>query len=214
MMGYNMKFEKILEYVKNSPWPDDSEYEIIVDQAHKVYEDITKGKDKDTRFYRICGQTGSGKTTQLLKSLEMYMEFNKKKPVVLGVRTCASYHPYYKELLEKHGNGNIREVTNGFALKCMIYVLKLLIENHYLILLDITLLDPIYEEYVLDLVKENSYVVEYHIMAVNKAISDSFIIKRLKTTGRVVKKESSEFLFSDLNDITDLADFYKKFFYY
>ena len=79
MMGYNMKFEKILEYVKNSPWPDDSEYEIIVDQAHKVYEDITKGKDKDTRLYRICGQTGSGKTTQLLKSLEMYMEFNKKK---------------------------------------------------------------------------------------------------------------------------------------
>ncbi|MBR2413868.1 MAG: tetratricopeptide repeat protein [Clostridia bacterium] len=38
-------------------------------------------------------------------------------------------------------------------------------------------------------------------------------VELIAQTYKELKKESSEFLFSDLNDITDLADFYKKFFY-
>ena len=80
----------------------------------------------------------------------------------------------------------------------MSYVLKLLIENGYMVLLDITLLDPIFEEFVLSLLKENLYDVEYHILAVNKEISDSFIEKRLKETGRVIYKSSADYFYKIL----------------
>ena len=123
-------FLDIVKYVCNdTPWKDDTDIEVIINQANLVFNDITINKTKEKKLYRLCGQTGSGKTTQLLYAMEGYTKSLNLNPVVLGVRCCATYHPNYNNLLELHGQNNIREITNGFALKCMTYLLKLLIEN-------------------------------------------------------------------------------------
>ena len=186
-------FNLIIDYVNNSPWLDTSDEKIIIEKAYEVYKKITINKTKEKILYRLCGQTGSGKTTQLLKMMEEYCKNKNLNPVILGVRVCSEYHPLYNSLLNEVGKDNIREATNGFALKCMTYVLKLLIENGYLILLDITLLDPIYEKYLLDLLNKNSYKIKYHIMSVSNKISTQFLKKRELETGRKVSNSSSEY---------------------
>ena len=148
-------YKKVIEYAKTTSWKDDTEIDVIISQAHKVFEDISKDKTKKKMLYRLCGQTGSGKTTQLLTSVEEFIDEQKLNPVVLGVRSCAEYHPNYEYFKQNFPAGELREKTNGFALKCMSYVLKLLIENGYMILFDITLLDPIFEQYVLNLLKQS-----------------------------------------------------------
>lgn len=191
-------FQKILNYVRNTCWFDDTDDAVVVSQAEKVFKNISVGKTKKRFLYRLCGQTGSGKTTQLLGAVEQIITEENLNPVVIGVRSCAEAHPKYEYFKSNFPAGELREKTNGFALKCMSYVLKLLIENGYMVLLDITLLDPTFEEFVLTLLKENSYDVEYHILAVNKIVSDSFIEKRLKETGRIIYKSSSDYFYQIL----------------
>lgn len=191
-------YEKIIEYVNSSCWPDDTPTNLVIDKAKEVFNTITAEKTKKKFLYRLCGQTGSGKTTQLLGAIEKVVEVQNLNPVVLGVRTCATAHPKYEQFKHNFPAGELREKTNGFALKCMTYVLKLLIENGYMIILDVTLLDPIFEKFVLDLLNNNNYIVEYHVLAVNKMISDVFIEKRLKTTGRIIYKSSSDYFYQIL----------------
>ena len=140
----NDDFNRIIDYIDNSPWVDKTNVNTIIEKANLIYEEITKNKTKEKILYRLCGQTGSGKTTQLLPMITTYTQQKKKNPVILGVRTCSKYHPSYSYLLSSLGDENIREATNGFALKCMSYVLKLLIENGYMIILDMTFLDSLY----------------------------------------------------------------------
>ena len=192
------KFKKLVDYANTTSWLDDTEIDVIVSQAEKVFETMSKNKTKKKMLYRLCGQTGSGKTTQLLASVETFIAEQELNPVVLGVRSCAEAHPKYEYFKQNFPAGELREKTNGFALKCMSYVLKLLIENGYMILFDITLLDPIFEKYVLDLLKENNYQIEYHILAVNRAISDNFIIKRFNSSGRIIYKSSAEYFYKIL----------------
>ena len=192
------RFHKLVEYVKTTCWLDNTDINIIIEQAHKVFNEITVNKTKKKKLYRLCGQTGSGKTSQLLATIEKLTDEQNLNPVVLGVRTCAEFHPNFEEFKKQFPSGELREKTNGFALKCMSYVLKLLIENDYMVLLDITLLDPIFEEFILSHLKENSYDIEYHILAVNKQISDRFIEKRLKETGRVIYKSSADYFYKIL----------------
>lgn len=191
-------FNKLIDYVNTTSWTDDTETSVIVSQAEKVFNTLSNGKTKKKFLYRLCGQTGSGKTTQLLASVEKFIDEQNLNPVVLGVRTCAEYHPNYEYFKQNFPAGELREKTNGFALKCMSYVLKLLIENGYMILLDITLLDPTFEKFVLDLLKENNYDIEYHILAVNREISDKFIAKRFNSTGRIIYKSSADYFYKIL----------------
>lgn len=191
-------FDKIIDYVKSTCWIDDTETDVIIEKAKEVFNNMIQGKTKKKLLYRLCGQTGSGKTTQLLSSVERIVADQNLNPVVLGVRSCAEAHPKYENFKKDFPSGELREKTNGFALKCMSYVLKLLIENGYMILLDITLLDPVFEGFVLSLLKENNYKIEYHILAVNKTISDNFIVKRLKESGRVIYKASSDYFYKIL----------------
>lgn len=196
-----LEFKTIIDYVCNkTPWKDNTNEDVIITKAKQAFDDMKKDYTKEKKLYRICGQTGSGKTSQMLYALEYYTSQVNKKPVILGVRNCASYHPNYNELLSKYGSSNIREKTNGFALKCMTYLLKLLIEEGYLILLDITLLDPIYEKYILYLLNKNNYSIEYHIMGVSNDISTEFIKKREIETGRKVASYSSEYFNYILDD--------------
>ena len=196
--SYMENYRTLIEYVNSTTWQDNTDVDIIISQAQKVFTDLTKDKTQKKMLYRLCGQTGSGKTTQLLSSVENFIESQNLSPVVLGVRTCAEYHPDYENFKQNFPAGELREKTNGFALKCMSYVLKLLIENGFMILLDITLLDPVFEKFVLDLLIINEYNVEYHILAVNRAISDQFIAKRFNSTGRVIYKSSADYFYKIL----------------
>ena len=187
------KFNQVIEYVKTTCWLDDTETSIVIKQAHKVFNEISPGKTKAKTLYRLCGQTGSGKTSQLLSTFEKIFEEKNINPVIIGVRTCAEAHPKYEEFKEKFPTGELREKTNGFALKCMSYVLKLLIENGFMVILDMTLLDPVYEEFVLKLTQANNYKINYQVLAVNDQISSLFIEKRLKATGRIIYKSSADY---------------------
>lgn len=187
------KFNQVIKYVKSTCWQDDTDTNVIVSQAHKVFNEISSGKTKQKILYRICGQTGSGKTSQLLSTFEKINVEKNINPVILGVRTCAEVHPRYEEFKTSFPSGELREKTNGFALKCMSYVLKLLIENGFMVILDMTLLDPIYEAFVLQLAKENEYTVNYQILAVNNSISAQFIEKRYKDTGRIIYQSSADY---------------------
>lgn len=189
----NNEYTAIIDYVNNSPWSDNTDTNIIIKIAYKVFNDLTTDKTKEKVLYRLCGQTGSGKTSQLLYAIEEYTKKSLKNPVILGVRTCSKYHPNYTSLLKNTGETNIREATNGFALKCMTYVLKLLIEHEYMILLDITLLDPIYEQYLLNLLNKHNYKINYHLMSVSNQISTLFLNKRQSQTGRKVSTTSIEY---------------------
>ena len=191
-------FNKIIEYVKSTCWTDDTDISIVIEKAHEIFNTLIAGKTKKKILYRLCGQTGSGKTTQLLEAVNKVVETQQLNPVVLGVRSCAEAHPNYEYFKTNFPQGELREKTNGFALKCMTYVLKLLIENGYMILLDITLLDPVFENFVLELLNENGYYIEYHILAVNKVISDGFIQKRQQQTGRIIYKSSSDYFYTIL----------------
>lgn len=193
------EFLKICEYAKTTPWIDDTDPEIIWKQAEIAAEELSRGKNKNKKLVRICGQTGSGKTTQVLWAVQEYNKINQLNPLVIGVRDFASFHPKYDEFLKEFGKGEIREKTNGFALKCLTATLSILLKQGVDVLLDMTLLDPVYEEYVLNLEKKCDYDVTYHILAVNTLLSKQFLDKRFKESGRIVYGSSIEYFNNILN---------------
>lgn len=204
------KFNQVIEYVKTTCWQDDTETSVVIKQAHKVFDEITPNKTKAKILHRICGQTGSGKTSQILSTFEKISAEKNINPVILGVRTCAEYHPKYEYFKANFPSGELREKTNGFALKCMSYVLKLLIEHGFMVILDMTLLDPAYEEFVLNLSKNNDYKINYQILAVNDNISTRFIERRFKATGRIIYKSSADYFNQILLDgLKYIAEFDK-----
>lgn len=191
---------EMFEYVDTkTPWIDNSLPETIEKQASLACKKLCEGKDKNHKLTRICGQTGSGKTTQLLWAVEQKNKELSLNPITLGIRCFAKFHPKYGELLKEFGANEIREKTNGFALKCMIVALKILLDDGYDILLDLTLLDPAFEKYVLSLETQNNYSVTYHILAVNTAISKQFLSERQKSSGRIVYDSSTNYFNDILN---------------
>lgn len=123
----------------------------------------------------------------------------------ISVRRFAKGHPHYERLLNEFGDGLIREKTNGFALLMLFRIVELLIESHYNILLEVTILNPDFEKYLFKLAKRNRYGIHFHILSVPRAKSDYWIEKRKalsKTEGnRIVLKSSSNF-FYDILPIT------------
>ena len=196
---------KVFNYVKVSCWEDDTQDEVVVAQAQKAFKDLT-AQAEFTKFkllYRLAGQSGSGKTTQLLPAVSECEKIKGRNPIIIGVRTFVQYHPQYSELLNTVPKSEMRERTNGFALKCLCVTLKLLIESGYFIVLDITILDPVFEEFVLENLNANGYKVQYHILAVSKTQSDAFICKRAgdvtnAESGRKVNKASMDYFYNIL----------------
>lgn len=183
-------------YIKQTPWLDKVSDAVVLEKALKAFLEIT-AEDTYTKkrvCYRIAGQSGTGKTTQLLPTV---LECEKRlgnNPVVVAVRRFAAYHPNHSLLKD---DKNWREKTNGFALKCLTAVLKLLVEDGYMIVFDMTLLHPDYEDYIFSLLQKNGYTTNYQIMAVNPLISGKLIQKRAFESGaeggRIVKKETADY---------------------
>ncbi len=178
------------------------EFENIADE---VFLDLTKNIKKNENFpylIRIAGQSGSGKTTQLMPAIKTSLDKIQQNYILLAVRNFAKYHPNYNELLAKYGNGLIREKTNGFALTLLVKVLEKLIENKYNILFEVTLLEPIFEEYLIKILKKNNYIINFNILAVAIELSDKWINERQNKKGnevnRIVFKSSSSYFYDVL----------------
>ena len=147
---------------------------------------------KERKLYRLTGQTGSGKTTRLLP---MALSKCTGKPVIINVGMFAKYYPDYQEIKNQR---DMREITNGFSLKCLYATLNEIAKVGYLIVFDKTLLSVELERFVHDLLSENGYEIEYHIKAVSREQSDAFLRKRMLEQGRIVSDESKDYFYEIL----------------
>lgn len=186
-------------------WADDTAPEIVIQKAKLAVADIVAGRNytRVKRTYRLAGQSGSGKSTQLLPTILKVEEGKGNTPVVIAVRTFAKYHPRYDELTATLPAGTIREATNGFALKCTCAAYAMLLQQGYLTVLDLTIMDHWFESFMLSQVQSNNYDAEYHILAVNKDLSISFIEKRRKDInspehGKIVNASSIDYWYGAL----------------
>ncbi len=172
--------------------------------SNNIFNELTADKkpSKNPFLFRTGGQSGSGKTTQLMPSINSVIENRNLDFVNISVRTFAKLHPNYDELLEEFGEGLIREKTNGFALMMLFRTVERLLNSKYNILLEVTILDNNFEEYLFRLAKTKRYNVHFHILSVPREKSDLWIEKRKnisRTEGnRVVLKSSSNFFFDIL----------------
>ena len=147
-----------------------------------TYNDLIQDKTTNNNpfFIRVAGQCGSGKTTQLMPSIKNNLKTNNY--IHLAVRMFAKLHPNYDELLEKYGQSLIREKTNGFALMILFAVMELLILNKYNIFLEVTILEESFEEYLIKLLKNNNYRILLNIIAIPFEVSNYFTEIRMKNS--------------------------------
>ncbi len=185
----NQQFLKVLEYIENSIWQDDTKNEEVIEIAQKYVKSLPKNLKKEKVLHRVTGQSGSGKTTQIMKSLCAVFEKQNIEFCHIAVRNFAKYHPNYENIKQEFGTKHIREKTNGFALKCLVYVLKYMFEANFLIVLEITLLSKDFETLILKLAEKNEYQINFHILAVSPKISDAFIQKRNQINNNVFEEE-------------------------
>ena len=194
--------DKVFKYVRSTSWRDDTPDEAVLALARVALSDILNiGESfaRDRVLYRLAGQSGSGKTTQLLPAI--LAAIAPKKPVVLAVRNFAKYHPKWDDIHAGCEASQMREKTNGFALKLLAAVLELLVRDGYLITMEVTLLATEFEEFVSELLRTHGYSVYFQILAVGKAISERFIAKRKNSgeeCGRVVARESINYFYDIL----------------
>lgn len=192
------------------------------DVINECFEELIKNKQplNNPFLIKLGGQSGSGKTLQLLPAIVENIKTDNY--VHLAVRLFAKKHPYYNELIEKYGEGLIREKTNGFALMCLFALTEKLIQNKYNVFCEITLLDPVFEEYFARLAKMQNYKIIYNVLTVPLEISNSWIQNRLQNSNyeknRIVSQNSIDFFYNilpqailkilEISDIFDENDYF------
>jgi hypothetical protein len=175
--------QQIINYMRTH-WPSEVRPEWqVTDQMYpkilsNIITDFTKNATKSHRFFRIAGQSGSGKTSQLLPGVKAYYAKLDLRPILVAARLFVPYHPFAKEIKNEYGPQNLRTKTNEFSTITMFLVLKTLIASGYDIILDVTLLDPIVEAALMQMLTSQNYATRCTLVAVSKEISDQFIGKR------------------------------------
>lgn len=144
---------------------------------------------------RIAGQSGSGKSSQIAPAIESSLQ--NKCYVKINVGSFASFHPKYDEW-QKSCPDQMREKTNGFALRALVMFYKHCILNRVNILFDMTLLEPEIDLYLMTLAQKMNYKIQTHVLCVPRKISNLFIHLRQLKTGRLVKASSSDYFFNAL----------------
>jgi hypothetical protein len=94
---------------------------------------------KNPFLIRVAGQSGSGKSSQLVPALETALQ--NKEVIKINVGAFAPFHPQYQQWQQQCPD-QIREKTNGFALRALVMFYKHCILNQANIIFDMTLLEP------------------------------------------------------------------------
>lgn len=150
---------------------------------------------KSPFLVRIAGQSGSGKSSQVVPAIEFALQ--GKDYIKINVGAFAPYHPKYDEWQQKTPD-QMREKTNGFALRALVMFYKYCILKQINIIFDMTLLEPEIDLYLMMLAKQMNYKIQTHVLCVPRKISDLFIHLRQLETGRFVKPSSSDYFFNAL----------------
>ena len=150
---------------------------------------------KSPFLIRIAGQSGSGKSSQLVPAIESALK--DKEYIKINVGAFAPFHPNY-EKWQASCPDQMREKTNGFALRALVMFYKHCILNQVNIIFDMTLLEPEIDIYLMTLAKKMNYKIQTHVLCVPRKISDLFIHLRQLKTGRFVKPSSSRYFFNAL----------------
>ena len=174
-------------------------FNTIIDNCVKELTQNKKSVEKPF-LIRLGGQCGSGKTTQLLPAIKENLKDDNY--IHLAVRLFANKHPYYNKLLDEYGQGLIREKTNGYALLCLFKALEILIQNKYNIFLEMTILDPSFEEYINKLAKKYNFSVLFNVMSVPFEVSNYLVEERRLNSGleknRIMPKDTLNFFYNIL----------------
>lgn len=199
-------FDEIFEHFESAfCWPCDVPNKQIFEIAKKNYPSLTENKTKNRFLIRQAGQSGSGKTTQLLPATNAYFEKKHMNPIHFAVREFAGLHPNFEQIVREFGKQEMREKTNGFALKCLLISLMFAIEDGFDISFEVTLLSHEFEDFILKAMKKNNYNCLYFVLAVNKEISNYFINQRKLSKGgaesnRIVYASSSNYFDTAISD--------------
>lgn len=188
-------FFSAYNFACKSMWKDSTDNQTIINKAKQAYDFYKKNCTRGKRLFRLTGQSGSGKTSQLLSATLNLCNNHKIKPIHIAVRNYAQFHPDYENL---KNSKNMREQTNGFALKVLLWVLKFAFEDGLDIILEIALLNKKFENYIFFEIFSRNYRHFFQIMAVNKKISDIFIFKRQKKLHRNTSLKSAKYFDSSL----------------
>ena len=186
-------FFNAYNFAKNSIWKDDTPDNLIFAAAKEAFKKLKKGCTRGRRFFRLAGQSGSGKTSQLLAATNHLCVLSKIRPLHIAVRNFA---PFFPDAAALSSSPEFREISNGFALKVLILVLKQAFEEEFDIILEIALLDRDFEKFVFSETQKHNYYQLFQILGVNKTVSDGFIEKRQTASGRVTSSQSSEYFYS------------------
>ena len=144
---------------------------------------------------RIAGQSGAGKSSQLFPAIESALAH--KDFLKINVASFAPFHPKYEEW-QKECPDEMRERTNGFALRALVMFYKHCILNRVNLIFDMTLLEPEIDLYLMSLAKKMNYKIQTHVLCVPRRVSDLFIHLRQLKTGRQVRRSSSRYFFNAL----------------
>ena len=144
---------------------------------------------------RIAGQSGSGKSSQIVPAIESALQ--NKEYIKINVGAFAPFHPRYDEWQQKSPD-QMREKTNGFALRTLVMFYKHCILQQVNVVFDMTLLEPEIDLYLMTLAKKMNYQIQTHVLCVPRKISDLFIRLRQLKTGRFVRPSSSRYFFNAL----------------
>ena len=161
-------------------------------------------------LFRMAGQSGSGKSSQLTPAVQEALSGIPYLKINVGA--FAPFHPKYA-LWQRTEPDKMRENTNGFALRALVLFYQYCIRSRINLVLDMTLLEPEIDLYLMALAKHHGYRIYMHVLCVPKKVSDSFIRRRQIQTGRYVKPTSSDYFFNALAPSLKVlvrADFFEK----
>lgn len=178
---------------------DNPVWNALTEQAFREKTSNLEGMRKCPFCLRLVGQSGSGKTSQLLPAVKEALFCNNVPFISFAVRDFVKYHPDLEKIVESYGESLLREKTNTFALLLLTNVLLRCISEKMPILLEVTLLSPVYEAFLHTFLVKNNYHCDYQCLAVPKSVSDAWIQKRFLETKRIVSESSSNFFYETLN---------------
>ena len=204
----HQELEQVVQYMK-AHWPSQvkAEWQVSLEQYPQILQtvirDFTEGSTKNHQFIRIAGLSGSGKTSQILPAVEAYTKKNNLNPVLVAARRFVDYHPHKDAIAKEYGEENLRKNTDEFSTIMMFLAMDALTKQGYDIVLDVTLLDPVVEQILINMLNKNFYKKLLLMIATSPEVTEHFLRGR---SWRHSKETELEFIRATMNAL----EFYTK----